>query len=487
MKQIILIILLFLINLSAQYEWSTPVQLSEQGIYPDVLYTNPTVTHDSNGNLHAFWIKSIQIGSNLRWYSQIEYRRSTDDGLTWSGTENLTPDYTTERIYDIQALCDSENNIHLIYNQTVTGSEYSRILHKRFYNNTWQEPVEVYRYYTSVLRTGIDNRNRIYTTWFLGPADTGTAYYSFCDVLTDSVSWRTAEAIDNSESYGVSSQLIFDDENNLYGVGRIYKDDVYPYFFEYNRSLAVWKCEQICDSVALGCALAISDNEELHASISIGSSNSDNTNYMIFKLKNDSLWSNIELINNNTAFSKRFLYLDNDDNLHLIEMYSSYPSKLIYTNSSNSTWNTEILHSDSIYGYEQHNVEYKNGSLYLVFKEIDTTMLHFDTKIFFQSKQIEVGIENNNSDINSFSLYQNYPNPFNNETEISFSLKEASEIELIIYNSKGEQVESVIKQKMSKGVHSINYCASKLNSGVYYYQLKIDGIAKDTKKMLYLK
>ncbi|MBN2790801.1 MAG: T9SS type A sorting domain-containing protein, partial [Candidatus Delongbacteria bacterium] len=89
--------------------------------------------------------------------------------------------------------------------------------------------------------------------------------------------------------------------------------------------------------------------------------------------------------------------------------------------------------------------------------------------------------------ISDIKLYQNYPNPFNNETVISFSLKGTAEIELIVYNSKGEQVDSMIKRKMSKGVHSMSYCASKLNSGVYYYQLKVDGITKDIKKMLFLK
>ncbi|MGD9707040.1 MAG: T9SS type A sorting domain-containing protein [Candidatus Delongbacteria bacterium] len=483
----ILFIFTITITLSAQYEWSTPVQLSEQGIYPDSTFSRPAITADSNGILYAFWIKGIQIGSDLRWYSQIEYRKSYNDGISWSTTENLTPDYTTERIYDIQALCDSLNNIHLIYVQTVTGSEYSRILHKRFYNDSWQDPVEVYRYYTSVLRTGIDNRNRIYATWFLGPADTGTAYFSFCDVLSDTISWRVAEAIDNTGSYGVRSQLIFDIENNVYCTGSLQSDDVYPYFFEYDRNLSEWRYEQITEIGALACALTISDNEELYAHVSIGGTQSDNDNYSYFKLKSDSIWTDMGYIGSDTSYSDRYLFTDNDDNFHLFEMYYSYPSKLIYTNSSNSTWNTEILHSDSIYGYEQQNVEYKNGSLYLVFKEIDTTMLQFDTKIFFQSKKIFTSIEDCDKLTKDFELFQNYPNPFNNETAISFSIREVSNIELNIFNVKGEIVKSMFNKKMNKGNHSVQFQADELNSGVYYYQLRVNGKIMETKSMLYLK
>ena len=489
-KLIFLLILTMGYSLFAQFEWSDPIQLSEQGIYPSCNYKEPAITKDFDGLLHSFWLKNIQIGSELRWYSQIEYRKSSNNGSTWSTTENLTPDYLTEKIYIMKAICDSQNNIHVIYSRTVEGSSYSQLLHKKYDGVSWSDPIEIYQYYTSALSIGIDKMDRIYALWYLGAATTGTGYYSYCDAVADTISWKEAEAIDNTESYGVSSQLIFDDENNLYCVGRIYTDDVYPYLFEYSRSLAVWKCEQICDSVALGCALAISDNEELYANISIGPSNSDNSNYMLFKLKSDSLWSDMEFINKNTAFSERFLYVDNDDNFHLIEMYSSYPSKLIYTNDSTSIWNTEILHSDSIYGYGYQNIIMQNSisTLYLIYQEIDTTFLQFDTRIYFQSKQIDTGIiDNGQFTMDNYELEQNYPNPFNPSTEINYSIKDMSKVELSVYNSKGELVNNLVNKKQNKGRYSVMFNGITLNSGVYYYRLKVDGMVKETRKMLYLR
>jgi len=96
-------------------------------------------------------------------------------------------------------------------------------------------------------------------------------------------------------------------------------------------------------------------------------------------------------------------------------------------------------------------------------------------------------IENNEEFVQDFKLYQNYPNPFNNGTKIQFNLEEAAEIELNIYNAKGELVQNLVQSKLNKGKHDFSFKAVDINSGVYFYRLNVDGVAKDTKKMLYLK
>ncbi|MDA3885649.1 MAG: T9SS type A sorting domain-containing protein [Candidatus Delongbacteria bacterium] len=89
--------------------------------------------------------------------------------------------------------------------------------------------------------------------------------------------------------------------------------------------------------------------------------------------------------------------------------------------------------------------------------------------------------------IDNYTLEQNYPNPFNNQTTIAYNLKEMSEVNVSIYNSNGQFVQNLVNKKQSKGNYGITFDGSKLNSGVYYYRLKIDGEVKDTKKMIYLR
>jgi hypothetical protein len=98
-----------------------------------------------------------------------------------------------------------------------------------------------------------------------------------------------------------------------------------------------------------------------------------------------------------------------------------------------------------------------------------------------------VGIENNVNTVRSFELYQNYPNPFNNQTQIKYSLKQAATVELNVYNVKGEIIRKLVSKNHDSGSYSVSFNADDLNSGIYYYQLKINGIVKDTKRMVYLK
>lgn len=83
-------------------------------------------------------------------------------------------------------------------------------------------------------------------------------------------------------------------------------------------------------------------------------------------------------------------------------------------------------------------------------------------------------------------LFQNYPNPFNPATEISFALQKKGNVKLMVFNSKGELVRTLVDGKKNNGSHSVNFNASDLNSGLYFYKLTTDETSV-TRKMLLLK
>lgn len=97
------------------------------------------------------------------------------------------------------------------------------------------------------------------------------------------------------------------------------------------------------------------------------------------------------------------------------------------------------------------------------------------------------GINDNPVMINGNVLYQNYPNPFNPSTEIKFRLESNANVQLDVYNSKGEVVSSLVNSLMEKGSHSVNFNASELTGGIYFYKMDVDGIPSMTKKMLLLR
>ncbi|MFA6653599.1 MAG: T9SS type A sorting domain-containing protein [Candidatus Delongbacteria bacterium] len=97
------------------------------------------------------------------------------------------------------------------------------------------------------------------------------------------------------------------------------------------------------------------------------------------------------------------------------------------------------------------------------------------------------GIEETISSEKSFDLIKNYPNPFNGSTVISWSMRKPGNAQIRVYNSKGEFVKSLVSKKLGIGSHLVTFDASGINSGVYYYELQIDGKRAAFNKMLYLK
>ena len=90
-----------------------------------------------------------------------------------------------------------------------------------------------------------------------------------------------------------------------------------------------------------------------------------------------------------------------------------------------------------------------------------------------------------------FSLAQNYPNPFNPETVIEFTLPEAAEVELSIFNVLGQRVRGLISEVRTAGEHRAvwNGCddqGKRVSSGVYFYRLTA-GANVETRKMMLLK
>ncbi len=83
-----------------------------------------------------------------------------------------------------------------------------------------------------------------------------------------------------------------------------------------------------------------------------------------------------------------------------------------------------------------------------------------------------------------FALQQNYPNPFNPNTQISFSLPEASSVTLIVFDALGRNVSTLVSSALAAGNHTVGFDASDLSAGIYFYQLKAGDFSVVRKMML---
>lgn len=82
-----------------------------------------------------------------------------------------------------------------------------------------------------------------------------------------------------------------------------------------------------------------------------------------------------------------------------------------------------------------------------------------------------------------YSLAQNYPNPFNPETTIEFSIPKKSFVALTVYDMTGRKIRTLVNDTYFEGSYEINFDATSLASGTYFYRLEA-GNYTETKKMI---
>jgi concanavalin A-like lectin/glucanase superfamily protein/type IX secretion system substrate protein len=98
-----------------------------------------------------------------------------------------------------------------------------------------------------------------------------------------------------------------------------------------------------------------------------------------------------------------------------------------------------------------------------------------------------VGIGNNNNQIpGSYELKQNFPNPFNPSTKIAYALPKSGNVSLVVFDLLGREVAVLVNGYKKAGSYDVDFNASALSSGVYFYRINA-GEFKDTKKMLLIK
>ncbi len=112
------------------------------------------------------------------------------------------------------------------------------------------------------------------------------------------------------------------------------------------------------------------------------------------------------------------------------------------------------------------------GTLYNIF--IDTTL-----------NPVSVGTIGTETPT-EYSLKQNYPNPFNPVTNVRFSILNAEQVKLVVYDIAGREVQTLVNERLQPGTYETKFDGSSVNSGVYFYRLTTERYT-ETRKMVMTK
>lgn len=132
--------------------------------------------------------------------------------------------------------------------------------------------------------------------------------------------------------------------------------------------------------------------------------------------------------------------------------------------------NFEFFNSDTSYGISDNHI-YMTTDGWVTYSIVDS---------------IVTGLKEKQIKVTEFILHQNYPNPFNGFSIIKYSIPKLSNVTIKIFNTLGEELETLIDQEKAAGTYEVKWNAINLPSGIYFYQLK-SGSFIETKKMMLLK
>ena len=85
-----------------------------------------------------------------------------------------------------------------------------------------------------------------------------------------------------------------------------------------------------------------------------------------------------------------------------------------------------------------------------------------------------------------FYLHQNYPNPFNSTTIIQYSLPNATHVKICVFDMLGREIKTVVNEEKLGGNYRVEFNASDLSSGVYFYRIQTS-LFNQTKKLILLR
>ena len=177
-----------------------------------------------------------------------------------------------------------------------------------------------------------------------------------------------------------------------------------------------------------------------------------------------------------------FLAFDSDtllNNKEIFINYSPYSSVDVLINISSTPGN------DIKPGIGYLNFAYDSTKIVIIWEhtENNKTDIWWAVSPFHLLPMAINNIENIKS---NFVLYQNYPNPFNPSTIIKYQVPEAGLVTLKVYDVLGREVKILVNQAKFLGEYSVQFDASALPSGVYFYSI-IVGDFHQTKKMILMK
>jgi len=481
MKQIIFYsLIIILVNLKyTTAQWQQDVRLTNNTAFSGLSNNNARCIASAGDFFHIVWYDD-RDGNK-----EIYYKRSTDGGITWEADRRLT---NNSSVSEWPSIFVSNLDVHVIWYDGRDGD--TEIYYKRSIDGgaSWGADMRLtisadYSFNPTLSISG----QAVHVIWYDNRDGNKEIYYKRSN--NGGATWGADTRLTNNSEISWDPAVEASD-NFVHVVWWDERDGNYEIY--YKRSIdggANW-----------GTDIRLTNNSALSGFVNISVLDS-----LVFVFWNDERDGNNEIYfkqssNSGTNWGADTRLTDNAG-------HSERPSSFISGQSLHVTWeddrdgNNEIYYKRSTDGgisWEEDtrltNDPDDSDRPFISVTDSIVGVIWMDNRdgnseIYYKRNPTgnPTGIKNLNLDIpNDFWLSQNYPNPFNPLTKISFKLAETGFTSLKVYDVLGKEVATLVEEEKPVGVYEVEFDATKLTSGIYFYQLKSGSFIK-TKKMIFIK
>ncbi len=461
--------------MSSFSQWEQDIQLTN---YPLQSYTQ-NVAADSIF-IHVVWAKSE--GNFL----EIFYKKTSDNGLTWS------PDI---RLAFIPGTCEtpkitvSGNIVHVVWIDHRNGNKQIYYMRSIDSGDNWSDAVRLinttYDSEDPQLKCTGTNIHLIWTDVRDGNAE---IYYKKSS--NSGINWGNDERLTNNSFNSIEPSLGIN-LSDIHIVWKDYRDgNAEIYYKSSQNSGQNWSSD-----IRLTSNSALSGLPEISvsgANIHIVWFDAREIYYKIFYKKSSDgglSWGSDFLLSSNinqNAFTPDLIVSGNM--CHVVWSDTRDNNYDIYYKQSSdigSNWSADYRLTTDIDDSYSPNVIFSGTNLFVFW--YDNRTGHFE--IFYNKNPTgnPIGINNISSDIPyEFMLEQNFPNPFNPMTKIKFHIPEPGNVSMEIYDALGRNVSTLVNENLTPGIYEIEWNAVNQSSGIYFYKI-VTSEFSEVKKMVLIK
>lgn len=474
---------------------------------PDIRLTNnASESYTSNNN--ATWIASIGNIIHVVWYDsrdgndEIYYKRSSDSGVSWGIDTRLTNNAAVSWFPSL-AVFDSSitASVHIVWQDT-RDSNNAEIYYKRSTDGgiSWGTDVRLTNNNSSsqnpsIAMSGSGSQALVHVIWYDFRDGNYEIYYKRS--TNAGINWEPDLRLTNNIAPSLFPAIRVSG-STLHVVWHDVRDGNYEIYYKRSSDGG--------SSWGADTRLTNNSTASLFPSLTIPGSGSPAPVHIVWYDNRDG---------NDEIYYKRSL----DGGI-------SWENDIRLTNNAASSGNPTILTSGFGTAAPLHIVwqDFRNGNYEIYYKrsldggtswETDTRLTNItglsimpsiaisgqvvnvvwnDTRdgnyeIYYKRDPTgnPVGIQTISNEMpDKFELSQNYPNPFNPMTNINFSIPRAGYVKLVVFDPLGKGVAELVNGQYTPGSYKVDFDASQLSSGTYFYRLEADGFTY-VKKMVLIK